>query len=114
MRSAPAQEPLDLPSLLQEIVEGRHVPGATYRLQFHAGFTFRDALAIVPYLDALGITQAQVALEWSVSADTVSRWMTGKQPVPGWVSYALDGIEHARMRKRGDDRGYQWPPAGYE
>ena len=56
MRSAPAQEPLDLPSLVQEIVEGRHVPGATYRLQFHAGFTFRDALAIVPYLDALGIT----------------------------------------------------------
>ena len=27
-----------------------HVPGATYRLQFHAGFTFRDAAAIVPYL----------------------------------------------------------------
>ena len=27
---------------------------ATYRLQFHRGFTFRDATALVPYLAALG------------------------------------------------------------
>jgi (1->4)-alpha-D-glucan 1-alpha-D-glucosylmutase len=32
------------------------VPVATYRLQFNKGFTFRDATALVPYLDALGIT----------------------------------------------------------
>ncbi|MBP3953974.1 malto-oligosyltrehalose synthase [Gemmata sp. G18] len=31
-------------------------PGSTYRLQFHADFTLRDALAIVPYLRALGVT----------------------------------------------------------
>lgn len=31
-------------------------PGATYRVQFHAGFTLRDALNIVPYLHALGVT----------------------------------------------------------
>ncbi|AWM38868.1 Maltooligosyl trehalose synthase [Gemmata obscuriglobus] len=31
-------------------------PGATYRVQFHAGFTLRDVLAIVPYLHALGVT----------------------------------------------------------
>lgn len=31
-------------------------PCATYRLQFHAGFTFADAEAIVPYLDGLGIS----------------------------------------------------------
>src|SRR4051794_15654146 len=31
-------------------------PQSTYRLQFHAGFTFRDAAAIVPYLHALGVT----------------------------------------------------------
>ena len=30
--------------------------GSTYRLQFHKGFTFRDAAAIVPYLHELGIT----------------------------------------------------------
>jgi len=32
------------------------VPRATYRLQFHAGFTFRDAAALVPYLSSLGIS----------------------------------------------------------
>jgi (1->4)-alpha-D-glucan 1-alpha-D-glucosylmutase len=31
-------------------------PRATYRLQFHAGFTFADAQAIVPYLADLGIS----------------------------------------------------------
>ena len=31
-------------------------PEATYRLQFHAGFTFRDARVIVPYLHDLGVT----------------------------------------------------------
>jgi (1->4)-alpha-D-glucan 1-alpha-D-glucosylmutase len=31
-------------------------PESTYRLQFHAGFTFRDATAILPYLHDLGIT----------------------------------------------------------
>lgn len=32
------------------------VPNATYRLQFNSGFTFRDALEIVGYLDELGIS----------------------------------------------------------
>jgi (1->4)-alpha-D-glucan 1-alpha-D-glucosylmutase len=32
------------------------VPRATYRVQLHRGFTFRDAQAIVPYLAALGIS----------------------------------------------------------
>jgi len=31
-------------------------PRATYRLQFHAGFRFVDATALVPYLHALGIS----------------------------------------------------------
>lgn len=31
-------------------------PRATYRLQLHAGFTFADATALVPYLAALGIS----------------------------------------------------------
>src|SRR4029077_11582137 len=37
------------------------LPESTYRLQFHAGFTFRDALAIVPYLHDLGITHCYAA-----------------------------------------------------
>jgi (1->4)-alpha-D-glucan 1-alpha-D-glucosylmutase len=32
------------------------VPGATYRLQFHKGFRFKDAIALVPYLARLGVT----------------------------------------------------------
>ena len=31
-------------------------PRATYRLQFHRGFTFRDALRLVPYLADLGVS----------------------------------------------------------
>lgn len=37
--------------------EGRvRIPSATYRLQFHAGFTFRNALAILDYLADLGVS----------------------------------------------------------
>jgi len=36
--------------------DGPDIPRATYRLQLNAGFTFRDATAIVPYLAALGIS----------------------------------------------------------
>lgn len=32
------------------------IPDATYRLQFHSGFTFTQATAIVPYLNSLGIS----------------------------------------------------------
>ncbi len=32
------------------------IPAATYRLQFHAGFTFQDARRLVPYLHQLGVT----------------------------------------------------------
>jgi (1->4)-alpha-D-glucan 1-alpha-D-glucosylmutase len=34
----------------------RQPPLATYRLQFHAGFTFRDAAELVPYLHRLGVS----------------------------------------------------------
>jgi (1->4)-alpha-D-glucan 1-alpha-D-glucosylmutase len=34
----------------------RRVPRATYRLQFHAGFTFADAEKILDYLNALGVS----------------------------------------------------------
>ncbi len=41
---------------LEHIARQRHFPESTYRLQFHAGFTFSDASAILPYLRDLGIT----------------------------------------------------------
>jgi (1->4)-alpha-D-glucan 1-alpha-D-glucosylmutase len=45
-----------LEKVAQELSGPRDVPGATYRLQFHAGFTFRDARRLVPYLHDLGVT----------------------------------------------------------
>src|SRR5213592_3585542 len=49
-----------VPSLLakvtQELSAGPDIPVALYRLQFHAGFTFRDACRVVPYLRDLGIS----------------------------------------------------------
>jgi (1->4)-alpha-D-glucan 1-alpha-D-glucosylmutase len=34
----------------------RRIPSATYRIQFNAGFTFRDAAELVPYLAELGVS----------------------------------------------------------
>lgn len=39
-----------------EISARRRLPESTYRLQCHAGFTFRDAASLVPYLRELGVT----------------------------------------------------------
>ncbi|MFT3787472.1 MAG: malto-oligosyltrehalose synthase [Tepidisphaeraceae bacterium] len=33
-----------------------HAPSSTYRIQLHAGFTFADAIEIVPYLAKLGVS----------------------------------------------------------
>src|SRR5262249_15372598 len=48
--------PSFLDAVVQAISTARCFPESTYRLQFHAGFTFREAIEIVPYLHALGIT----------------------------------------------------------
>ncbi len=45
-----------LSQTLDRIAHERRWPESTYRLQFHAGFTFRDATALVPYLHDLGVT----------------------------------------------------------
>ncbi len=37
------------------------IPRATYRLQLNAEFTLRDALAVVPYLDELGVSHLYVS-----------------------------------------------------
>ena len=47
----------ELLNAAMEKIESRRRPiESTYRVQFHAGFTFRDAASIVPYLAKLGIT----------------------------------------------------------
>jgi (1->4)-alpha-D-glucan 1-alpha-D-glucosylmutase len=40
----------------EHIAAAQRFPTSTYRLQFHAGFTFRDACRLVPYLADLGIS----------------------------------------------------------
>ncbi|QHI97356.1 malto-oligosyltrehalose synthase [Xylophilus rhododendri] len=54
-RSGPAPRALlaqnELPGL-----DTARVPVSTYRVQFHAGFTFEQATAVVPYLHAMGIS----------------------------------------------------------
>ncbi|HZH12333.1 MAG TPA: malto-oligosyltrehalose synthase [Microvirga sp.] len=63
--TAPGQLLAKLSAALSE--EGRHAqprrsalasppPRATYRLQFHKGFTFDDAVRIIPYLADLGVS----------------------------------------------------------
>ena len=42
-------------------MRARYRPTATYRLQLHAGFTFADAAATVPYLAALGISHVYLS-----------------------------------------------------
>ena len=47
--------PFDPNALRERLRERAGAPTSTYRLQLHAGFTFRDALTIVPYLAQLGV-----------------------------------------------------------
>lgn len=51
-------EPIDSSQILktiQKVADERHIPAATYRLQFNADFTFSDAQKLIPYLDDLGV-----------------------------------------------------------
>ena len=43
-------------ALIAEVLARQRIPGATYRLQFHAGFTLRQAEALASYFSELGIT----------------------------------------------------------
>jgi (1->4)-alpha-D-glucan 1-alpha-D-glucosylmutase len=43
------------------LAAGAHIPASTYRLQMHEHFTFADAERIVPYLKALGISDAYLS-----------------------------------------------------
>jgi len=52
----PDSSPDFLAALQRALMAAQYFPESTYREQFHAGFTFRDALPIVPYLHDLGIT----------------------------------------------------------
>src|SRR5689334_14170133 len=46
----------DIETALSELSRRRRTPVSTYRLQFHKGFGFKEATALIPYLSRLGIT----------------------------------------------------------
>ena len=52
------------------------LPESTYRLQFHAGFTFRDAIEIIPYLRDLGVTHVYVSPYLKARAGSTATDMT--------------------------------------
>src|ERR1700712_3114203 len=58
------------------------LPGSTYRLQFNKNFNFRDATALVDYLDALGITD--------VYASPILAARAGSQ-------HGYDIVDHSRV-----------------
>jgi (1->4)-alpha-D-glucan 1-alpha-D-glucosylmutase len=60
----------------------QRLPESTYRLQFHKGFTFRDAVEIIPYLAELGITH--------VYASPILRAAPGSM-------HGYDVIDHCRL-----------------
>jgi (1->4)-alpha-D-glucan 1-alpha-D-glucosylmutase len=61
VEAAPACSNEVISRLVDESFTRKRVPAATYRLQLNAGFTFRDAHDLVPYLDELGISDCYVS-----------------------------------------------------
>jgi (1->4)-alpha-D-glucan 1-alpha-D-glucosylmutase len=88
-------DPLDalLAQTFATVGQRRAQPEATYRLQFHAGFTFRDATAIVPYLRDLGVTHCY--------ASPYLKARPGSQ-------HGYDIVDHAVLNPEiGSDQDYQ-------
>lgn len=68
-------------------------PASTYRLQLHAGFGFDDAAAIVPYLDALGVSDLYLSPVLAA--------------VPG-STHGYDVVDHGRLNPElGGAEGYE-------
>ncbi len=55
-RALSALRPLARPRRVRRAPGGARIPRATYRLQLNGDFTFDHAAALVPYLDALGVS----------------------------------------------------------
>ena len=56
------------------------IPSSTYRLQFNRWFTFAQAREIVPYLHALGVTDAYASPYFQASAESLHE---SDQPAEG-------------------------------
>lgn len=71
-----------LTAALKEAETLRRWPVSTYRLQFHSGFTFRDATDIVPYLANLGVTHVYASPYLAATAGS---------------THGYDVIDHSRL-----------------
>jgi len=77
------------------VSDGVHprIPSATYRLQFHAGFTFDDARQILDYLRALGISDIYASPYFQASPDS---------------THGYDVADHNRLNPLiGDDAAFR-------
>ncbi|MEH3108197.1 MAG: malto-oligosyltrehalose synthase [Sphingomonas fennica] len=63
-------------------------PRATYRLQFHAGFPFADAVPLAPYLAALGVSHVYASPIGTARAGSTHGY---DQVDPGTIDPALGG-----------------------
>lgn len=69
-----------------------NVPRATYRVQMHAGFTFDDAIAILPYLAELGVSHLYTS--------------PILQAMPGSM-HGYDIVDHSRVNSElGGEEGF--------
>lgn len=69
------------------------IPTSTYRLQFHAGFTFDDARQILDYLRALGISDIYASPYFQASPDS---------------THGYDVADHNRLNPLiGDERAFR-------
>lgn len=84
-----------LAEIARELERGEGVtrrPGSTYRLQLHAGFGFADAARVVPYLDALGVTDLYLSPILAAA--------------PG-SSHGYDVVDHGRLNPElGGEEGF--------
>jgi (1->4)-alpha-D-glucan 1-alpha-D-glucosylmutase len=71
------------------------IPISTYRVQLHAGFTFRDAAAIVPYLSALGVSACYVSPPFTAGVGSTHGYDVGSH---NEISPELGGeVEYRRF-----------------
>jgi len=104
--------PSVLEAVARDLVATRWFPESTYRVPLHAGFTFRDALHIMPYLHALGITHCyaspflQARPGSTHGSDILSNWRGGiSGPTLAGRSAGVDALSggFAGGRRKGGD-----------
>src|SRR5687767_3154066 len=81
------------------------IPSATYRLQFHRGFTFRQATAILDYLQALGISHIYSSPYFQASESSNHGYDVADHnrlnPAVGSEADYADFVEALRQRRMG-------------